>query len=45
MLFLSGGLGPGSIILGLYASDYCKNNDLPPLDTYSIDYIDNDKIC
>ena len=39
--FLSGGLD--SSIISLYASDYCKNNDLPPLDTYSIDYIDNDK--
>ena len=25
------------------ASDYCKDNGLPPLDTYSIDYVDNDK--
>ena len=27
----------------LIKSDYCKNNGLPPLDTYSIDYVDNDK--
>lgn len=39
--FLSGGLD--SSIITKYASDYCKNEGLPPLDTYSIDYVDNDK--
>lgn len=39
--FLSGGLD--SSIITLYASEYCKNNNLPNLDTYSVDYIDNDK--
>lgn len=39
--FLSGGLD--SSIITKYASDYCKDNGLPPLDTYSIDYVDNDK--
>ena len=39
--FLSGGLD--SSIITLYASNYCKNNGLPPLNTYSVDYIDNDK--
>lgn len=39
--FLSGGLD--SSIITKFASDYCKNNGLPPLDTYSIDYVDNDK--
>ena len=39
--FLSGGLD--SSIISKFASDYCKSNDLPPLDTYSIDYVDNDK--
>ena len=39
--FLSGGLD--SSIITLYASEYCKENDLPPLSTYSVDYIDNDK--
>lgn len=39
--FLSGGLD--SSIITLYASNYCKDNNLPPLDTYSIDYFDNDK--
>ena len=39
--FLSGGLD--SSILTKYISDYCKNNNMPPLDTYSVDYIDNDK--
>ena len=38
--FLSGGLD--SSIISLYASNYCKNNGLPPLNTYSVDYIDND---
>ncbi len=39
--FLSGGLD--SSIITKYASDYCHENGLPPLDTYSIDYVDNDK--
>lgn len=40
-LMLSGGLD--SSIITAYASNYCKENNLPPLDTYSIDYVDNDK--
>lgn len=39
--FLSGGLD--SSIITLYAANYCKDNGLPPLNTYSVDYIDNDK--
>ena len=39
--FLSGGLD--SSIITKYASDYCFKNGLPPLNTYSIDYVDNDK--
>lgn len=39
--FLSGGLD--SSIITKYASDYCKKEGLPPLVTYSIDYVDNDK--
>ncbi len=39
--FLSGGLD--SSIISLYAANYCKSKDCPPLDTYSIDYVDNDK--
>lgn len=39
--FLSGGLD--SSIITKFAADYCKQNNLPPLDTYSIDYVDNDK--
>ena len=39
--FLSGGLD--SSIITKYASDYCYKAGLPPLDTYSIDYVDNDK--
>ncbi len=39
--FLSGGLD--SSIITKFAADYCKENGLPPLDTYSIDYVDNDK--
>lgn len=39
--FLSGGLD--SSIITLYASDYCKENGLPPLNTFSVDYVDNDK--
>ena len=40
-LMLSGGLD--SSIITAYASNYCKKNNLPTLDTYSIDYVDNDK--
>ncbi len=39
--FLSGGLD--SSIITKFAADYCKMQGLPPLDTYSIDYVDNDK--
>ena len=39
--FLSGGLD--SSIITLYAAKYCKEKGLPPLDTYSVDYVDNDK--
>lgn len=39
--FLSGGLD--SSIITKFAADYCEKQGLPPLDTYSIDYIDNDK--
>ncbi len=39
--FLSGGLD--SSIISKFASDYCKSQNLPPLQTYSIDYVDNDK--
>ena len=39
--FLSGGLD--SSIISKFASDYCKKNNLAPLNTYSIDYVDNDK--
>ena len=39
--FLSGGLD--SSIITKYAADYCQKEGLPPLDTYSIDYVDNDK--
>ena len=39
--FLSGGLD--SSIITKFASDYCKKQNMPPLDTYSIDYVDNDK--
>ena len=39
--FLSGGLD--SSIITKYMSDYCKQNSLSPLDTYSVDYVDNDK--
>ena len=39
--FLSGGLD--SSIITLYASKYCKEHNLPPLNTYSVDYVDNDK--
>lgn len=40
-VFLSGGLD--SSIITAYASQYCKNNNLPPLSTFSVDYVDNDK--
>ena len=39
--FLSGGLD--SSIITKFAADFSKKNDLEPLDTYSIDYVDNDK--
>lgn len=39
--FLSGGLD--SSIITKFAADYCKDNGMPPLNTYSIDYVDNDK--
>ncbi len=39
--FLSGGLD--SSIITLYASNYCKEHNLPPLNTFSVDYVDNDK--
>lgn len=39
--FLSGGLD--SSIITKFASDYFQKQTLPPLDTYSIDYVDNDK--
>ena len=39
--FLSGGLD--SSIITLYASNYCKRKNLGPLNTYSVDYVDNDK--
>ena len=39
--FLSGGLD--SSIITLYASNYYKDKNLPPLNTYSVDYVDNDK--
>ena len=39
--FLSGGLD--SSIITKFASDYYQDKKLPPLDTYSIDYLDNDK--
>ena len=32
-----------SSIITKFASDYCEKQGLPPLDTYSIDYVDNDK--
>ena len=38
--FLSGGLD--SSIISKFSSDYCKDNNLPVLDTYSVDYLDND---
>lgn len=39
--FLSGGLD--SSIITEYASKNLKENGYPPLDTYSVDYVDNDK--
>ena len=39
--FLSGGLD--SSIITLYANSYCQKHNLPPLNTYSVDYVDNDK--
>ena len=39
--FLSGGLD--SSIITLYTSDYCNEHNLPSLNTYSVDYVDNDK--
>lgn len=39
--FLSGGLD--SSIITKFASNYLKEAGLPPLDTYSVDYVDNDK--
>ena len=39
--FLSGGLD--SSIITKFAADFCKKEGLPSLDTYSIDYVDNDK--
>lgn len=39
--FLSGGLD--SSIITKFTSDYLKKEGLPPLDTYSVDYVDNDK--
>ena len=40
-VFLSGGLD--SSIIAKYASEYCRREGLPPLSTFSIDYVDNDK--
>lgn len=40
-VFLSGGLD--SSIIAKYASEYCKKQGLPPLNTFSIDYVDNEK--
>lgn len=40
-VFLSGGLD--SSIIAQFASNYCKEQKLPPLNTFSIDYVDNDK--
>lgn len=39
--FLSGGLD--SSIISKFASDYLKSQNLEALDTYSVDYVDNDK--
>ena len=40
-VFLSGGLD--SSIIAHYAAKYCKEHNLPPLNTFSVDYVDNDK--
>ena len=40
-VMLSGGLD--SSIIVAYASNYCNKNNLPPLETFSVDYVDNDK--
>ncbi len=40
-VMLSGGLD--SSIIVAYASNYCKSQGLPPLETFSVDYVDNDK--
>lgn len=37
---LSGGLD--SSIITAYASNYYKDNSMPPIHTYSVDYVDND---
>lgn len=39
--FLSGGLD--SSIITHFTSEYMKKEDMAPLDTYSVDYVDNDK--
>ena len=39
--FLSGGLD--SSIITKFTSDYMQKQDMAPLDTYSVDYVDNDK--
>ena len=39
--FLSGGLD--SSIITKFSADFRKQNGLSPLDTYSVDYVDNDK--
>ena len=39
--FLSGGLD--SSIITKFAADFYEKEKLPLLDTYSIDYVDNDK--
>lgn len=39
--FLSGGLD--SSIITYYVAEYYKKHGLPPLTTYSVDYVDNDK--
>ena len=39
--FLSGGLD--SSIITKFTADYCKKEGLSPVDTYSVDYVDNDK--
>lgn len=39
--FLSGGLD--SSIISKFSSDFCDKQGLEPLNTYSIDYVDNDK--